>query len=156
MINIIWHSNDFLKGYGIRSVIPNFVRRKGDTEKLSDWAKLRFLKQILDHMLFPFITFQWFFISLKSPNFFHGLSWSALVWLLLSFLSLSHPCQKCSSYLVASQFLKLHHWSLFLCHDHCVAGKLGGKISKTRVGVRFLGCHLNKHFQKPTQGNEMW
>lgn len=59
------HSNDHSKGYGIRSFIAIFRRGKGDTEKLSDEAKVAFLKQRSDHMLLLVRTFRWLLVNLK-------------------------------------------------------------------------------------------
>lgn len=55
-----------LEWQGIRSFISIFRRGKGGTEKLSDWAQVKFLKQQLDHMPLVFITFQWLLMPLKS------------------------------------------------------------------------------------------
>lgn len=59
------HSNDLLKGYGIRSFIAVFRRGKGDAEKLSDEAKATFLKQRSEPMLLLIRTFQWLLVNLK-------------------------------------------------------------------------------------------
>lgn len=109
------HSNDHSKGYGIRSFIAIFRRGKGDTEKLSDEAKVAFLKQRSDHMLLLVRTFRWLLVNLKKKNA-NIFPWPVRLCLIrpLLFLPSLISCQslprwKHSSCLVSPLFLRLHH-----------------------------------------------
>ena len=59
------HNLTLLKDCGILSGSPMFGGRKGDTERLSAWAKVRFSEQRLGHVLLLLGAFQWFLMNLK-------------------------------------------------------------------------------------------
>lgn len=111
--NIMWHLNDLLKGYGIRSFIPIFRRGKGDRE-VEWWSQSHILKtENRSHAPSSYDLLVASHEIKKNANIF---PWPVRLCLIRSLLFLpnliffqSLPRWKHSSCLVSPQFLKFYH-----------------------------------------------